>query len=173
MLSVGIDPNWKHIVPPGQRRVVSEAHCVSDCTQQALPPRGINVFAVNQHTHLLGMMLVSSRLSPSRPVSCPRTIRLTVRRLRMPTGRQVQLRHVRGDRELPALVDDANYDVNYQEYRQFHKPVNVLPVSISLASSAFLVRLAQQCTGPTRLLDAFSIGAARSIARNPFDLAPV
>lgn len=54
VLSVGIDPNWKHIVPPGQRRVVSEAHCVADCTQQALPSRGINVFAVNQHTHLLG-----------------------------------------------------------------------------------------------------------------------
>ena len=56
VLSVGIDPNWKHIVPPGQRRVVSEAHCVADCTQQALPSRGINVFAVNQHTHLLGML---------------------------------------------------------------------------------------------------------------------
>ncbi|KAI9559612.1 hypothetical protein GHT06_013617 [Daphnia sinensis] len=95
VLSVGIDPNWKHIVPPGQRRVVSEAHCVADCTQQALPSRGINVFAVNQHTHLL--------------------------------GRQVQLRHIRGDKELPALVDDANYDVHYQEYRQFQKPVNVLP----------------------------------------------
>lgn len=41
----------------------------------------------------------------------------------------MQLRHIRGDKELPALVDDANYDVNYQEYRQFQKPVNVLPVS--------------------------------------------
>lgn len=60
MLSVGIDPNWKHIVPPGQRRVVSEAHCVADCTQQALPSRGINVFAVNQHTHLLGIIYISS-----------------------------------------------------------------------------------------------------------------
>jgi len=95
VLSVGIDPNWKHIVPPGQRRVVSEAHCVADCTQQALPSRGINVFAVNLHTHLL--------------------------------GREVQLRHIRGDKELPALVQDANYDVRYQEYRQFNKPVNVLP----------------------------------------------
>ena len=45
------------------------------------------------------------------------------------TGRQVQLRHVRGDKELPALVDDPNYDVQYQEYRQFQKPINVLPVS--------------------------------------------
>ena len=60
VLSVGIDPNWKHIVPPGQRRVVSEAHCVADCTQQALPSRGINVFAVNQHTHLLGTSLLPS-----------------------------------------------------------------------------------------------------------------
>jgi len=95
VLSVGIDPNWKHIVPPGQRRVVSEAHCVADCTQQALPSRGINVFAVNLHTHLL--------------------------------GRQVELRHIRGDKELAPLVQDANYDVRYQEYRQFRKPVNVLP----------------------------------------------
>ena len=44
------------------------------------------------------------------------------------TGRQVQLRHIRGDKELPPLVDDANYDVHYQEYRQFQRPVNVLPV---------------------------------------------
>ena len=58
VLSVGIDPNWKHIVPPGQRQVVSEAHCVSDCTQQALPSRGINVFAVNLHTHLLGKLML-------------------------------------------------------------------------------------------------------------------
>lgn len=47
----------------------------------------------------------------------------------MRTGRQVHLRHVRGDKELPPLVDDSNYDVHYQEYRQFQRPVNVLPVS--------------------------------------------
>lgn len=46
-------------------------------------------------------------------------------------GRQVQLRHIRGDKELPALVDDTNYDVHYQEYRQFQKPVNVLPVKMN------------------------------------------
>ena len=47
------------------------------------------------------------------------------------SGREVQLRHIRGDKELPALVQDANYDVRYQEYRQFNKPVNVLPVRIN------------------------------------------
>jgi hypothetical protein len=41
------------------------------------------------------------------------------------------LRHIRGDKELPALVDDTNYDVHYQEYRQFQKPVNVLPVKMN------------------------------------------
>ena len=67
VLSVGIDPNWKHIVPPGQRRVVSEAHCVADCTQQALPSRGINVFAVNLHTHLLGKSTASAGPPPGHP----------------------------------------------------------------------------------------------------------
>ena len=77
VLSVGIDPNWKHIVPPGQRRVVSEAHCVADCTQQALPSRGINVFAVNLHTHLLGKSTASAghppgfSRSPARPPGRP------------------------------------------------------------------------------------------------------
>lgn len=40
----------------------------------------------------------------------------------------MKLRHVRGDKELPSLVNDPNYNVDYQEYRQFQKPINVLPV---------------------------------------------
>jgi hypothetical protein len=54
VLSVGIDPNWRHIIPPGQPEVVSEGHCISGCTWQALPPRGIKVFAAALHTHLIG-----------------------------------------------------------------------------------------------------------------------
>jgi len=54
VLSVGLDPNWRHIIPPGQREVVSEGHCISACTQQALPPRGIDIFGVALHTHLIG-----------------------------------------------------------------------------------------------------------------------
>jgi hypothetical protein len=54
VLSVGLDPNWRHIIPPGQPEVVSEGHCISACTQQALPPRGIDIFGVALHTHLIG-----------------------------------------------------------------------------------------------------------------------
>jgi hypothetical protein len=54
VLSVGLDPNWRHIIPPGQPEVLSEGHCISTCTQQAVPPKGIKVFAVALHTHLIG-----------------------------------------------------------------------------------------------------------------------
>jgi hypothetical protein len=56
VLSVGLDPNWRHIIPPGQPDVVSEGHCISTCTQQALPSRGIKVFAVVFHTHIIGTL---------------------------------------------------------------------------------------------------------------------
>nr|CAI5840240.1 unnamed protein product [Callosobruchus analis] len=32
-----MDPNWRHIIPPGQQKVVSSGHCVSECTKQAFP----------------------------------------------------------------------------------------------------------------------------------------
>ncbi|KYN19430.1 MOXD1 like protein 2 [Trachymyrmex cornetzi] len=54
ILSVGIDPNWRHIIPPGQPEVVSEGHCIADCTGQTIPNSGINMFAVIMHTHQLG-----------------------------------------------------------------------------------------------------------------------
>jgi hypothetical protein len=62
VLSVGLDPNWRHIIPPGQPEVVSEGHCISACTQQALPPRGIKVFAAALHTHLIGKVLSQCNL---------------------------------------------------------------------------------------------------------------
>ncbi|XP_076032752.1 MOXD1 homolog 2-like [Oratosquilla oratoria] len=54
VLSVGLDPNWKHLIPPRQRTVLSEGHCIGECTTAALPSSGINVFAAILHTHLLG-----------------------------------------------------------------------------------------------------------------------
>ena len=54
VISVGLDPNWRHIIPPGRPEVVSEGHCIADCTRQALPEQGINVFATLLHTHLIG-----------------------------------------------------------------------------------------------------------------------
>ncbi|PSN58487.1 MOXD1 2 protein [Blattella germanica] len=62
VLSVGLDPNWRHIIPPGQPDVVSEGHCISACTQHAIPPDGINMFAVALHTHLIATNLFFSVL---------------------------------------------------------------------------------------------------------------
>uniref|UniRef100_A0A182M269 Copper type II ascorbate-dependent monooxygenase C-terminal domain-containing protein n=1 Tax=Anopheles culicifacies TaxID=139723 RepID=A0A182M269_9DIPT len=54
VLSVGLDPNWRHIIPPRQEKVVSEGHCIGTCTQRAFPRDGINIFAVMSRTHLIG-----------------------------------------------------------------------------------------------------------------------
>lgn len=53
-LSIAIRPNFLHIIAPGFKRVISVAHCTSDCTQKALAPEGINVFGINMQTHSLG-----------------------------------------------------------------------------------------------------------------------
>lgn len=50
----GISPDWRHIIPPGQRRVVSEGHCVDECTKRTLPADGIHIFAVVMRTHSIG-----------------------------------------------------------------------------------------------------------------------
>ncbi|XP_049544997.1 MOXD1 homolog 2-like [Anopheles darlingi] len=57
VLSVGMDPNWRHIIPPGQEHVVSEGHCVGECTQRAFPRDGIHVFAVMMRTHQIGRQI--------------------------------------------------------------------------------------------------------------------
>uniref|UniRef100_A0A6A7G1R7 MOXD1 homolog 2-like n=2 Tax=Hirondellea gigas TaxID=1518452 RepID=A0A6A7G1R7_9CRUS len=54
VLSVGLDPSWKHLIPPEQPSVLSSGHCVSECTQKALPSTGIKVFGAVVQTHLLG-----------------------------------------------------------------------------------------------------------------------
>ncbi|XP_055593234.1 MOXD1 homolog 2-like [Uranotaenia lowii] len=54
VLSVGLDPNWRHIIPPGQKKVVSEGHCIGACTERGFPREGINIFAVMTRTHLIG-----------------------------------------------------------------------------------------------------------------------
>lgn len=54
VLSIGMDPIWRHIIPPGQPRVISEGHCISDCTEQTFPRDGINIFSVMLRTHKIG-----------------------------------------------------------------------------------------------------------------------
>lgn len=49
-----MDPNWRHIIPPNQTRVISEGHCIEDCTRRAFSRQGINVFATMMRTHQIG-----------------------------------------------------------------------------------------------------------------------
>ncbi|XP_066258643.1 MOXD1 homolog 2 [Euwallacea similis] len=95
VLSIGMDPNWRHIIPPGQNRVISSGHCVSDCTKQAFPHGGVNMFAIVMKTHKI--------------------------------GKQVALKHLRGNVELPPVASDDNVDSDYQEYRKLEVPVRILP----------------------------------------------
>lgn len=51
----GIDPNWRHIIPPEQETVISVGHCVEACTKAAFDDGGgINIFAVLPKMHLIG-----------------------------------------------------------------------------------------------------------------------
>ncbi|XP_011494981.1 PREDICTED: MOXD1 homolog 2 [Ceratosolen solmsi marchali] len=54
VLRIGIDPNWRHIIPPGQLEVISQGHCIARCTEYAIPDDGVNIFAVIMHMHQLG-----------------------------------------------------------------------------------------------------------------------
>lgn len=49
-----MDPNWRHIIPPLQDKVISEGHCIDDCTKRSFPPQGISIFAVIMQTHNIG-----------------------------------------------------------------------------------------------------------------------
>lgn len=69
VLSVGMDPNWRHIIPPGQEKVVSEGHCIGACTQHSFPSEGINIFAVMTRTHLIGRQVKLRQVRSSSRVS--------------------------------------------------------------------------------------------------------
>ncbi|CAL4135338.1 unnamed protein product, partial [Meganyctiphanes norvegica] len=54
VISLGLSPNWKQLIPPRQKTILSSGHCVGECTKAALPPSGIHVFGTMHYTHDLG-----------------------------------------------------------------------------------------------------------------------
>lgn len=55
MLITGAIVNeYATVVPPKQKAFLVESHCTKECTKQAIPEGGINIFAVMPHTHLVG-----------------------------------------------------------------------------------------------------------------------
>jgi len=43
-----------HLIPPRAVDYVTVGHCSPVCTQNSLPPSGINIFNVFLHSHLAG-----------------------------------------------------------------------------------------------------------------------
>lgn len=73
---IGMDPNWRHIIPPGQDRVISQGHCMEDCTGSAFPPQGINIFAVMMRTHQIGREIKLRQVRHSLSTIDRETLRL-------------------------------------------------------------------------------------------------
>ena len=53
------------------------------------------------------------------------------------TGVAMRVRHFRGDKELPILLQDNSYDFNFQEIRTFKEEVTVKKVLESVDKQLF------------------------------------
>lgn len=54
LLSIGIQPVWTHIIPPGFRKVTSIGYCTGKSNKQAFTSDGINVVGIQMQTHEMG-----------------------------------------------------------------------------------------------------------------------
>lgn len=54
VLTVGIQPVWTHIIPPGFRKVTSIGYCTGKSNAFALPTEGITIVGVQMQTHEMG-----------------------------------------------------------------------------------------------------------------------
>ncbi|CAL4128695.1 unnamed protein product, partial [Meganyctiphanes norvegica] len=113
VVNIGMEPNWKHIIPPRQRHVSSESHCVAECTHAALPQSGIHVFGSILQTHSL--------------------------------ADKVRVRHIQDGEELEPILQDSNYQHNFQEYRQL-KARHILPGDHLMVKCSYNSRERQSIT---------------------------
>lgn len=54
VISIGIQPVWTHIIPPGFRKVSSIGYCTGKSTENAFPEDGITIVGVQMQTHEMG-----------------------------------------------------------------------------------------------------------------------
>ncbi|XP_053552214.1 dopamine beta-hydroxylase [Bombina bombina] len=55
-------------IPPRQKDFILSGYCTDRCTETALPPRGIHIFASQLHTHLAGRAVVTTLARRGREV---------------------------------------------------------------------------------------------------------
>lgn len=133
----GMDPNWRHIIPPGQKRVISEGQCIEDCTGYAFPAQGINIFAVMMRTHQIGkevkLRQVSLYYPPMRVyptylhaahVYLHSLLQLGNSKPMLMSKLTLQIRQTE---ELPPIAHDSNIDVAYQDFRRLPQSVHSMP----------------------------------------------
>lgn len=60
-------------------------------------------------------------------------------------GRKMKLRHVRDGNELERIVEDDNYDFNYQQVRQLTNETIVLPGDYMITDCAYEVKYSFFC----------------------------
>lgn len=59
-------------------------------------------------------------------------------------GRKMKLRHVRDGKELPRIVEDDNYDHNFQQIRQLENETSVLPGDYLITDCAYEVKIVRK-----------------------------
>ncbi|XP_039965559.1 MOXD1 homolog 2-like [Bactrocera tryoni] len=69
LMSIGIEPNWHHIIPPSQKRVVSQGHCIEQCTGSLFPTEGIDIFATMSRTHQIGVEVNLRQIRETRELA--------------------------------------------------------------------------------------------------------
>lgn len=54
IITIGIQPVWTHIIPPGFRKVTSIGYCSGKSNEHAFPADGITIVGVQMQTHEMG-----------------------------------------------------------------------------------------------------------------------
>jgi Copper type II ascorbate-dependent monooxygenase, C-terminal domain/Copper type II ascorbate-dependent monooxygenase, N-terminal domain len=57
LLSIGIQPVWTHVIPPGFRKVTSIGYCTGEANKNIFPTDGITVVGIQMQAHEMGQSI--------------------------------------------------------------------------------------------------------------------
>ncbi|BFZ20585.1 hypothetical protein BsWGS_23624 [Bradybaena similaris] len=69
IMELGLEYTNKMAIPPRQKRFKLRGYCTHECTQVALPPAGMHVFASQLHTHLTGRRVYTKHVRRGRELT--------------------------------------------------------------------------------------------------------
>ncbi|XP_052790851.1 DBH-like monooxygenase protein 1 homolog [Mya arenaria] len=98
MFAMGLGTNIRQVIPPGETDFVSYGHCHGNCTTLAMNQVGV------PEIKIFGALQHSHLV-----------------------GVAITTHHYRNGMELPHLIDDPNYDFNFQDLRKLPQEVSVYP----------------------------------------------